>query len=66
MPALIHCSAFGAHKAAIAALAQGQSLVAPDLATARSLRAAARRQGRRVSVWRIVRGEPQHRVTLHS
>lgn len=64
MPALRPRSAYGANKARVAALAPGGHIVTACLAEACSLRASAVAIGLRVSVHRVARGRPEHRVTL--
>lgn len=55
---------FGAHKARLAALAPGESFTVPTFAEARSVKSAAYRLGLSISVHRVARGQPEHRVTL--
>ncbi len=63
MPRLVHIARSGENKAALRALAPGESLERPTFRAARVFYFTAREMGLRVTVHRIAKGQPAHRVT---
>lgn len=63
MPKLIHAAHFGANKERLAALKVGESFEVPTHYLGTLYYQAGRNCGIGVSVWRIAKGKPEHRVT---
>ena len=63
MPTLRHCAKSGDHKAKVAAMKPGQTILVSNEHQAHGIDAAARHMGRRVSVRRVVK-VTGYKVTL--